>query len=301
MSHTVSVFLNKKRVPVLSDVLAFLNKKGLGLSIEAWDFLNDIGYLPAQWDEQETGFDVEMNSVSKDEKAALKESGFKALDCEISFTVYGEPLELKTASALCYALSELGKGCISEEEGRYFAGEQAKAWLQQNIEIQDVSPADLPKGEDIEAALTDMIGQAVAGFVTDDIKLAIALKSGHSLSCMAWTLTLDDGQIIEANHYAPQRVKQLAALLTSQDRSQTLDDMEEGMLAAAAQDEAAMEQAKTVLESWQNTVTVKAVQHPNPYTIELDLGCAVITFIGYGDLTLSLSFKTPKAEFSLSA
>ena len=158
----------------------------------------------------------------------------------------------------------------------------------------------------INNELLDMIGQRVTGYVIDENRLAIALSSGHSVSSIAWQILFDGGCVLDATGYAQARVEQLTEAERLQNSpsdtgEDDLNNLYEKTLAAGERDEETMEQAKNVISSWPDKLTVKLVTRNSINSIQISFSevPASIAFYGYGDLMLCLSVKTANQEYQL--
>lgn len=318
MAYTFQVLVPRQSLPEMAQLAAILRKAKLPLRLShPWDWDKDSGWLPMHWRKSESGCEVELDKLSKQESMAAKKAGYPNLDSVLTIATRGwESLQCGAAFAACLAVN--GSGCITETDGEYIAPEAALKWAktaikeadkQQQIEIDRNKTSDqLRLAGNIEDELASRLA-ALSGAKVKHIRfmmdrLGIHLETGQMIHGSAWRIIAPDGSCFAQDRYASLRTKQLRLmaatsepLTAEQEKNLALLDKDAKKAGALDGKDAAL--AVKMVQGWPENLHIASVtwEPPNQIKVSLDTG---VSCLFTGGIMGEISCSFPPIRFAIN-
>jgi hypothetical protein len=306
MSHGVAVYLAASSLPPLAKLQQRLKSADLPLSTsESWDWKIDSGWLPMQWRGVESGFEVELGTLDRGEKQALKRAGHVGFDRVVLVTTRGWQ-SLQCGVCFAAALAEEVGGVISEEEDDFIAASDAVAWARKSVEDadramqseaeRDAAVAELKQTGNVEATfrrmLAERVGQPVAQVQLLSGRLLVLLTDRTRIVGKAWTMRFSPGEALEHGHYDAVRAEQMKVLrsdASEEAKSKQVAALEKKLRSAEGKDHKSSSRAEELVGSWVGATVVALEHRPGKLLCSLDGGRQFELSCGGSDFAIGLN------------
>lgn len=286
-----------------------------------WDWESHIGWLPAYWDGEESGCEIELESLEREDIESAEAAGFKGLDSAVVLTTRGMD-SLNVAIAIAACLAQECDAVVSEDEGQYIAGADVIDWARRGIfsaeQIanekaqhagnQGQARAESPDPDDADTLLFNSLHEAagypITSFMLVGDGLSIQLEGGFDILGRCWRLH-HDGRDYDVTRYRKVRQQQARLLLTASDDKdweKQADALESELEAVRALDHSDMESAFEVLKPLAGQISVSQIEWVSAKTIEVTLSTREKTVIEFstGDYLPGITVRAGELYIDLN-
>ena len=285
MSHSFHVLCRQADLPEPQALRKAIAVAKFPLVIDGdWTWRDTGGWLPMQWNGEDAGCEVEVDSLEDEDAAAAANAGFPGLDTAIAITTRGWR-SMQSACAFAAIVARATGGCIDEGDGDVVAAKSALPWARKAITGGDKALAKQAQADAAKAAAAaagdtpTQLRRALAQFVDAGAVqvmlfggiLGVRLGDGKRISSSAWRLVQGDGVVLDVSRYATIRGQQVA-LLGDPTRRKEVDALEKQLGRAGGLDAKDLATAEKNLAGWTGDLAITAANWEPGDAVRLSLG-----------------------------
>ncbi len=287
MADSIFVMLSSGALPRPNEVTARYAELGEAAALDddwTWETLE--GWLPASYLGEASGFEAICDAVTSEVNAEFVVPRRPELDFLVELTPRGGMLSYACAATFAAAIGGLGDGVIEAEEGSKVAADQVATWLARQAadwpgQIKDEAEADARRARlaasgdapefVLDEALRQLVGQRIEYCKAPTM---IRVADGSTIHGEACELSYKNKTVLKHGHSAALRDQQCGLLREQPVEENKLvarnKEIEDGLPAAKAQDEAAMSQAAEITAQWPGKVSISSASQIADQRISLE-------------------------------
>lgn len=205
MAHSVWILVKESKLPEVTALAEQLESSQYPMWIDTdWNWLGQSGWLPMTWQDRETGCEVDVEPLPKEESEAAAAAGYVDLDTGVVVTTRGWD-GLRVGVSFCATIAAMTGGCVSEGDGEFVPHTETDHWARDvigsadKLEAQDTAreetrKASLAAGDEerqIQEELDQYAGNEAVFLVVFDT-VSVGLSGTRRVGGCNWRLYSGD-------------------------------------------------------------------------------------------------------------